>query len=177
MDHESYNAICYFEQNNPSAPTDFELLIENYPFYNEVGFEELAEEIGGNVKLNMLNVPAFNLTCAIRVSHMLNTSGYKIPNITGKTISGKNGDQYIYRVTDLEAYLRATYGPPDFVGKEDIVNNLSCGGGIFIDKDFHATIWLGKDVGGGNYDAQYYLNRQSMVWQSNYNPDIPYSWD
>ncbi|MCW8935782.1 MAG: type VI secretion system amidase effector protein Tae4 [Gammaproteobacteria bacterium] len=109
--------------------------------------------IGGNVNHNINNLtPAegkFENACAIRMSYALNKAGSKVPFIRGKTVSGKNGNWYIYTVETLKQHLIDTFGeadvsvttpkPLDFKNKKGIL--------IFDvnwqDATGHATIWDG----------------------------------
>ncbi|MFO0589956.1 MAG: T6SS effector amidase Tae4 family protein [Polyangiaceae bacterium] len=58
-------------------------------------------------------------TCVIRLSRSLNYGGHPIPQgLKGlSTVTGLDGLRYAYRVAEIDAYLRDTYGPPHF---EDI---------------------------------------------------------
>lgn len=55
-------------------------------------------------------------TCVIRLSRCFNYAGHPIPKGFKElsTVSGVDGLRYAYRVAEIDAYLRATFGPPDF---------------------------------------------------------------
>lgn len=119
---------------------------------------KVANVIGGKVAFNIISVQEklrWNNTCAVRMSYILNQSGMKIPKTGSKTVSGKLGDWYFYRVKDLIAFLIAQWENPD----KKIINpqigdahiqNLK---GIILfevdgwnDATGHATLWDGTGV-------------------------------
>lgn len=75
--------------------------------------EAVKAEIGGRVDAGWIEN-----TCTIRLSHALNEAGFLIPkgpsaDVEGlHTISGENGNQYAYRVREMESWLRQTIGQP-----------------------------------------------------------------
>lgn len=131
---------------------NMQIMWENYLYDRPEG---IWGEIGGMVEVNG-NLPfdqgRWTNACAVRVSHMLNKSGQKIPRQkSNKTVSGGNKDQYFYRVADLEAYLRETYGAPDLAITDGSANSfdLPTTPGLVL-MDFpnsgftgHTTIWNG----------------------------------
>jgi hypothetical protein len=89
------------------------------------------------------------------MSYIPNKSGMKIPGTENKTVSGKNGDWYFYRVKDLIDFLAVQWGSPDKkiinpqVGDPLIQNNK----GIILfeidgwaDATGHATLWDGTGI-------------------------------
>lgn len=128
---------------------NLQVMWENYLYDKPAG---IWSEIGGLVEVNG-NLPfdqgQWTNACTVRLSHMLNKAGHKIPRKTKKTVSGGNKDQYYYRVTDLEVYLNEAFGAPDL----DIVDgnsfDLPTVPGIVL-MDFpaasytgHVTVWNG----------------------------------
>ena len=119
-------------------------------------------EIGGLVELNgnlPLDQGRWTNACSVRLSYMLNKAGHKIPRVSKKTVSGKNKEQYFYRVSDLESYLIEKYGEPDVSITDGSGNqfDLPITPGIvlmdFPDSSFtgHVTIWNGAGtVDGAN---------------------------
>ena len=91
--------------------------------------EQLKEVAGGKLKQNF-DSGSFINACASRISFVLQQSGFKIPAIPGQTVSGQNGEQYIFRLTTLEKFMRKTFGPPDCEWRKDTVignsNNEMC---------------------------------------------------
>ncbi|CAN7213450.1 type VI secretion system amidase effector protein Tae4 [Acidovorax sp. LjRoot117] len=56
----------------------------------------------------------FQNACAIRMSYVLNMTGFPIPKGQSyKSVSGADGQQYLYRVSEMMAYLEKTFGRPD----------------------------------------------------------------
>ncbi len=53
-------------------------------------------------------------TCAVRLSRSLNEAGVRIPDKRAglSTVRGGDGLRYAYRVTELRAFLHATFGAP-----------------------------------------------------------------
>ncbi|WP_188112313.1 T6SS effector amidase Tae4 family protein [Aquimarina sp. RZ0] len=160
----------------------FSDLESNYPKYGRlpdgtpwgVSNEQFGNTVGGRVEQN-IDGGIFNNTCACRVSHSLNLSGANIPYIQGQTSSnaGKTA-WYIFRVTQLEKHLTATYGPPNVISSD--ISNFSGykgviifdTGGLWSDASGHGTLWNGSDRLGGNYPASYYLgNGVGKLWITN----------
>ncbi len=83
--------------------------------YDDIGksVPAVGKLIGGKVNYNINNLtPAqgqFQNACAIRMSYVLNQSGIKIPHLPGKTVSGKRGDWYLYKVIDLIDFLKKQF--------------------------------------------------------------------
>lgn len=131
---------------------NMQVMWENYLYDRPEG---IWGEIGGMVEVNG-NLPfdqgRWTNACTVRVSHMLNKAGHKIPRQKGnKTVSGGNKDQYFYRVADFETYMRDTYGEPDLAIEDGSGNSfdLPPRPGLLI-MDFpngsftgHTTIWNG----------------------------------
>jgi len=141
---------------------NMQVMWENYLYDRPEG---IWGEVGGLVEVNG-NLPIgqgrWTNGCAVRISHMLNKAGYQIPRERAKTVSGGDGDQYYYRVIDLEAYLTKTFGPPDLAINDGSgkIDSLPLEPGILL-MDFpgstfsgHVTIWNGAstvdgaDIGG-----------------------------
>lgn len=141
---------------------NLQLMWENYLYDRPEG---IWGEIGGYVEINgnlPLDQGRWTNACTVRLSHMLNQAGYKIPKDGRKTVSGGNKDQYYYRIRDLEAYLLKELGPPDLAivdGSADTWD-IPARPGILV-MDFpgstfngHTTVWNGAgsvdnaDIGG-----------------------------
>ena len=110
-------------------------------------------------------------SCAIRVSRSLNYSGHKVkyipPNLT---VSGGDGNWYIYRVKELVKYLRSSYGEPDIVVEsKPYQNSFKNKKGIIVfevdgwsDASGHATLWNGVTCS----DKCYYpISKKVMLWE------------
>lgn len=139
---------------------NMQIMWENYLYDRPEG---IWSEIGGMVEVNG-NLPfdqgQWTNACTVRLSHMLNKAGHKIPRDgDNKTVSGANKDQYYYRVADLEAYLIESFGAPDVAITDGSANSfdLPNAPGIVL-MDFpnasytgHVTIWNGAGtVDGAN---------------------------
>lgn len=138
---------------------NMQVMWENYLYDRPAG---IWSEIGGLVEVNgnlPLDQGQWTNACTVRLSHMLNKAGHKIPRARAQTVSGGNKDQYFYRVVDLENYLVATFGEPDVAILDGNGNqfDLPITPGIVL-MDFpnssftgHVTIWNGAGtVDGAN---------------------------
>jgi len=141
---------------------NLQLMWENYLYDRPEG---IWGEIGGLVEVNgnlPLDQGRWTNGCAVRVSHMLNKAGHKIPKNGNKTVSGGNKDQYYYRVKDMETYLIDMFGTPDLAITDGSADSWDIPPvpGILV-MDFpgttfsgHTTIWNGAgsvdnaDIGG-----------------------------
>jgi hypothetical protein len=130
--------------------------------------EDVFKLIGGKVEANN-----FANSCAIRVSRSLNYSGYKVdyipPNLT---VSGGDGNWYIYRVKEFIKYLNAKFGKPDIVVKNSpYQQKFKNKKGIIVfevdewsDASGHATLWDGVTCS----DKCYFpLSKKVMLWELN----------
>ncbi len=70
-----------------------------------IGVSDVGKLIGGKVDYNINTLTKvqgrFENACAIRMSYVLNNTGLKVPYISGLTVSGGNGNWYIYKVTSV----------------------------------------------------------------------------
>jgi hypothetical protein len=115
---------------------------------------EVGTFIGGKVDYNINTLTKaegrFENACAIRISYVLNNTGNKIPFISGQTVSGKDGNWYIFRVKTLLQYLKTIYDEPDHIIESPTASKLSKHKGLvvfevnqWIDASGHATVWDG----------------------------------
>lgn len=123
----------------------------------------VAQVIGGYVEKNINNPDPkqrWSNTCAVRMSYILNESGFAIPGLPGQTVSGADKRQYFFRVKDLIAFLRQRWGQPEVVsyppsgggalaGKRGLVLFEVSG---WTDAAGHATLFDGKTC----YDHCYF---------------------
>ena len=159
---EEKSLICtdpVLAQGKLSGRPNLQVMWENYLYDRPQG---IWGEIGGLVEVNG-NLPfdqgQWTNACTVRLSHMLNKAGHKVPRVAQKTVSGGNKDQYYYRVADLEAYLIERYGRPDVEILDGTGNqfDLPITPGLVL-MDFpnssftgHVTIWNGAGtVDGAN---------------------------
>lgn len=143
--------------------------------YDDIGktVSAVGTKIGGKVDYNINVVPKgqgrFENACAIRMSYVLNQNGIKVPHFVGKTVSGKNGDWYLFRVKDLISYLKKIFGAPDIVFEHPNEIAFSKYKGIlvfevdeWIDASGHATIWDGNHCS----DKCYFpLSKKAYLWK------------
>jgi hypothetical protein len=122
--------------------------------YGSGDLVSVGNKIGGKVKVNIdLGVTDPNLGftngCAIRMSYALNKSGTLVPRGEWKTVSGDNGNWYIYRVKDLIKFLNSSFGKPDKTVKNPKPTDFHGESGILVftvdwrDATGHATLWNG----------------------------------
>lgn len=115
--------------------------------------ERVWEEVGGAVHYNGClpeDKGGWRNACTVRLSHMLNKAGHKIPHIKGQTVSGGSGEQYFFRLNDAQAYIFKSLGDPDISLKmSGRFFELPSDPGLFIIKfagssfTGHTTIWNG----------------------------------
>lgn len=77
----------------------------------------VAQVIGGNVAKNINNPDpdrAWNNTCAVRMSYILNECGVLIPFKSTQTVSGADKRWYFFRVKDVIAFLKKAWGATRF---------------------------------------------------------------
>ena len=142
--------------------------------YDNVGksVPEAGKFIGGKVNYNVNLIADDDLKwknlCAVRLSYVLNKTGFKIPRLGAKTVSGGNGNWYLYRVKDMIKYLTSTFGEPDVSYIAPTAGKLSTQKGIILfevdgwqDATGHATIWDGI----GCSDSCYFDNaKKAHLW-------------
>lgn len=159
----------YAKEGELSKRPNMQVMWENYLYDRPEG---IWGEIGGLVEVNG-NLPfdqgRWTNACAVRLSHMLNKAGHKIPRARGKTVSGGNKDQYIYRVADMEAHLTKAFGEPDVAITDGTANSFDLPDhpGIVL-MDFpnsgftgHTTIWNGA----GTVDGAEIGGYRVMFWK------------
>lgn len=135
---------------------------------------EVGKFIGGKVDYNVNVVPEgkgrFENVCAIRMSYVLNKTGIKVPFIPpNDTISGKNGNWYIFKVKTLIKFLRRELGEPDHTFIIPTASKLSKHKGILVfevdqwnDATGHATIWDGTNCSDKCY---FTLSKKAFLWE------------
>ncbi len=148
---------------------NLQVMWENYLYDRPEG---IWGEIGGLVEVNG-NLPfdqgRWTNACTVRLSHMLNKAGHKVPRERGKTVSGGNKDQYYYRIADMEKYLKKTFGEPDLNIDDGTANSFDLPDhpGIvlmdFPDSSFtgHTTIWNGA----GTVDGAEIGGYRVLFWE------------
>ncbi len=114
--------------------------------------QAVGRKIGGKVQENIeMPVGGFENACPIRMSYVLNKTGFPIPKSSRYAmVSGGDRMQYIYRVRDMMRYLEDSFGAPDkdaAAPKPDDFNQMQ---GIVVIKGHgwgnasgHVTLWNG----------------------------------
>jgi hypothetical protein len=125
-----------------------------------VSVPEVGRIIGGKVNYNINEIPAghegrWTNACAIRMSYVLNKTGFPVRRGNYLTSSGADGMWYIPRVNDIMTHLRNVFGAPDIVaghtGQSPAPDDFKGMKGILVvtgdgwgDADGHATLWNGS---------------------------------
>ena len=77
---------------------------------------DMFNQVGGKVPVNG-NLPPdlgrWENACVIRILWALHQLGIITPKVSGKTVSGAKGEQYLFRVRDLKQYIHEIWGPSD----------------------------------------------------------------
>ncbi len=133
----------------------------------------VGTKIGGKVEQNIQlgttdPVQGFKNACAIRMSYSLNYSGNTIPRGVWKTVTGADGKQYIFRVSDLLVFLNQEFGKPDKTIKNPKPSDFTSDKGILVfsvsgwsDASGHATLWDGSTCS----DHCYFPNAsEASIW-------------
>lgn len=143
--------------------------------YGDGTVRNVGNKIGGKVAQNIqigIDDPdpraGFKNACAIRMSFSLNYAGTPITRGPWGTVSGKDGKQYIYRVSDLLRFLKQRFGAPDKTVKNPKPSDLASDKGIlvfsvsgWIDASGHATLWNGATCS----DHCYFQNAsEASIW-------------
>jgi RHS repeat-associated protein len=97
--------------STPGSHVRFGDLAKHYPAGHDP--YQVMDDIGGAVAKNSKkNGGKFENTCSIRLCRALNKSGARIPSISGKSVTGGDGNNYIYTVKAMERYLTGQFGTP-----------------------------------------------------------------
>lgn len=108
--------------------------------------------IGGNVQKNVeLPVGGFKNACPIRMSYVLNKTGFPIRKSPRyKSVSGGDHMQYLFRVDDMMRYLEDALGRPDKVVSSPKPTDFANMRGIILVRGHgwdnakgHVTLWNG----------------------------------
>jgi len=158
-----------FSKDDLRDRPNLQVMWEHYLYDSPKG---VWAEVGGAVEVNGClpeDKGRWRNACTVRLSHMLNKAGHKIPYRKGKTVSGRDGDQYFFRLDDAEAYLKKTFGEPDL--------DIADASGRFIEMPTepglllikfpgsgftgHATIWNGA----GTVDGVNVVGSRIIYWK------------
>lgn len=140
----------------------FQNLEDNYPVISD--YKRVLREINPDLENN----PAFQNTCAMRISKALNANpGHLIPKKEGLlTVRGVDGKRYAVRVKELRKYLKERYAMPYRTLEATtlgVIDNTPIRGlkGIIAfevtgwgDASGHFTLWDGEQLlysGGHDY--------------------------
>lgn len=116
--------------------------------YGDGSLQHVARVLGGKVEVN-IDGGIFENACAIRLSHVLNATGFPISPAHGPTVSGSDNQRYLFRMRDLEKHLRQRFGTPEVDGPSS-ATALSGQRGLLLftvggwnNATGHATLWDG----------------------------------
>lgn len=134
---------------------------------------QVGKFLGGKVNYNINTLTKaqgrFENACAIRMSYVLNNTGVKIPYISGQTVSGKNGNWYIYKVRTLIQFLKKKFGAPDHIITNPTLLKIDKLKGIivfevdqWVDASGHATIWDGTKCSDKCYFKE---SKKAYIWE------------
>jgi hypothetical protein len=118
---------------------------------------DMAKVIGGNVQKNIeLPTGGFENACPIRVSYVLNMTGFQIQKSNQYAmVSGRDNRQYVYRVGDMMTYLERTFGKPDKTFSSFNLADFANMKGLLVvnghgrsNAKGHITLWYGTQMRG-----------------------------
>jgi len=133
-----------------------------------VGVPQVGGIIGGKVDVNF-KIPkaegGWENACAVRMSYVLNKTGFPVRRGKYDAVSGADGMWYIFRVNDMMSYLRDTFGSPDIVaghtGYSPAPDDFEGMKGIMVvtgdgweNARGHATLWNGSMCSDACYLAE-----------------------
>ena len=113
---------------------------------------DVGRKIGGAVQKNTdMPVGGFQNACPIRMSYVLNYTGFPIRKSSRYAmVSGADNLQYLYRVNDMMNYLEETFGKADKIVKSPKTSDFAGLQGIIVIKGSgwanargHVTLWDG----------------------------------
>ncbi|MDX1529748.1 MAG: type VI secretion system amidase effector protein Tae4 [Gammaproteobacteria bacterium] len=127
--------------------------------YGDGSLQHVSQELGGKVAAN-IDGGIFENACAIRMSYVLNQSGYPVTSAHGATVSAADNSKYLFRVRDLEKHLRQRFGKPEVDGparERDLAGDpglllFTVGG--WSNATGHATVWNGRSCADRCYFPQ-----------------------
>lgn len=133
----------------------YSTLSSNFTRVKSLNVSDVGQVIGGKVQEN-IKAGVFKNACAIRMSYAFNYSGINISKLDGAVSSGKDKKWYLYRVSDMIAFVKKTVGKAplkgrsvkDFSGKKGIIIFSGCG---WSDATGHVDLFDGKKVEGYDY--------------------------
>ncbi|MDR2208740.1 MAG: hypothetical protein LBE22_07210 [Azoarcus sp.] len=121
-----------------------------------VSVASVGKRLGGKVRDN-INIQEedkgkWKNACAVRMSFVLNNTGFPIKEGKYPTVSAQIKGLYIYRIDDMISYLRDTFGDPDIaVNRSPKPEDFSGMQGILVvtgdgrgDARGHVTLWDGS---------------------------------
>lgn len=128
----------------------------------------VGQVIGGKVRLN-IDGGIFTNACAIRMSYVLNQTGFPITANAGAVSSGDGGARYLYRVKDLVPHLEKLFGKPEHTHEKPTAANFAGKRGILVfdvpiwsDASGHATLWNGTMCSDSCYFAE---STRASLWE------------
>jgi hypothetical protein len=115
-----------------------------------VAVAEVGKTIGGKVQQN-IDAKIFENACPIRMSYVLNKTGYPIDKSMGyAVVSGADKQLYIFRVNEIMDYLARKFGVAEKTVRSPKTTNFAKMKGILVIKGHgwsnakgHVTLWDG----------------------------------
>ena len=133
-----------------------------------VSVPQVGRIIGGKVQTN-IDSGIFTNACAIRMSYVLNQTGFPVSSRDGAVSSGAGGEKYLYRVRDLLPHLQKQFGKPDQVVQNPTLTSFTGKQGILVfdvdiwsDASGHATLWNGSTCSDHCYFPQ---STRASFWE------------
>jgi len=115
----------------------------------------VGKVFGGKVKEN-IEIPKtedgkWRNACPIRMSYVLNRTGFPIQPGKYEAVSARDGKWYMYRVSDMQLYLQDVFGKPEIeVNRPPVADDFREMKGILVvtgdgrgDARGHITLWNG----------------------------------
>lgn len=119
--------------------------------------KDVGTKIGGKVEQN-INAGIFQNACAIRLSYAINQAGGTISRSDGEVSSGADGKWYLYRVADMEKYIKRISSRKltgtklsDFSLQQGVIIFKNCG---WSDATGHIDLFDGTKVESHDYSSQ-----------------------
>ena len=112
---------------------------------------DVGRLIGGKVQQN-IDAGIFQNACPIRMSYVLNKTGFPIPAGTKyAAVTGADKQRYMFRVNDMMEYLESKFGRPEKSAKSPRPSDFAGMNGILLVKGSgwqnargHVTLWNGS---------------------------------
>lgn len=136
---------------------NYTILSSGFSKVKNLDVKAVGDLIGGKIKQN-IDAGVFKNACAIRLSYAIHEAGGIITKADGAVSSGADSKWYLFRVTDMEKYVKRISKEKvegtklsDFSGKKGFIVFLNCG---WSDATGHIDLFDGTQVEGKEYWGQ-----------------------